>query len=235
MESSVDKVYPLLANVKTLDSKVIKNIVGALRTSVSADEALAVLRATVARWQLKTKGVVPFELEATFESIVYGVFSVDAVALAGGDCMSQFYSLFCRSVKQVLVNDLSGAVVAVSQEVMNVAKIVDSKVESLVETAVDAAAAVEASAVAAVEAVAVEASAAVQAAVVEASAAVQAAVVEASAAVAARETSAGEAGNVVSEVLAAVASEVSPVVAAAASQSAHARRSYARRAAKFVA
>ena len=224
MESSVDKVYPLLANVKTLDSKVIKNIVGALRTSVSADEALAVLRATVARWQLKTKGVVPFELEATFESIVYGVFSVDAVALAGGDCMSQFYSLFCRSVKQVLVNDLSGAVVAVSQEVMNVAKIVDSKVESLVETAVDAAAAVEASAVAAVEAVAVEASAAVQAAVVEASAAV-----------AARETSAGEAGNVVSEVLAAVASEVSPVVAAAASQSAHARRSYARRAAKFVA
>lgn len=235
METSVDKVYPLLANVKTLDSKVIKNIVGALRTSVSADEALAVLRATVARWQLKTKGAVPFELEATFEGIVHGVFSVDAVALAGGDCMSQFYSLFCRSVKQVLANDLSGAVVAVSQEVMNVAKIVDSKVESLVETAVDAAAAVEASAVAAVEAVAVEASAAV----VEASAAVQAAVVEASAAVetsaAVREASAGEAGTVVSEVLAAVASELSPVVAAAASQSAHARRSYARRAAKFVA
>jgi len=169
MESLVDRVYPLLADTKTLDGKVIKDIVTTLRSSVSADEALAVLRATVARWQLKTKGAVPFDLEAAFEGIVYGVFSVDAVALAGGDCISQFYSLFCRSVKQVVVNDLSGAVVALSKEVADVAEAVEAAseavvaasdaVEAVVETASEAVAAVDSGTVvsevlAAVEAVA---------------------------------------------------------------------------------
>jgi len=216
MESLVDRVYPLLADTKTLDSKVIKDIVSTLRSSVSADEALAVLRATVARWQLKTKGAVPFDLEAAFEGIVYGVFSVDAVALAGGDCISQFYSLFCRSVKQVVVNDLSGAVVALSKEVADVAEAVEAASEAASEAVVAASDAVEAAVVAASDAV-VAASDAVEAA----SEAVVAAV---------------DSGTVVSEVLAAVeAGTVVSQVATGPSHSDRARRYYARKVGKFVA
>ena len=119
MEGQVEKVYPLLANVKELDSNTVKTVVSTLRTFVTADDALAVLRAAVTKWQQETKGVVPFELDATFEAVVSLAFASEAetkkkVVAVGVGCFSYFYSLFCRSVRtveQTLVTDLSGAIV----------------------------------------------------------------------------------------------------------------------------
>ena len=121
MDTVVDKVYPLISNESALNAEILLNLVKSISESLSAeqrDSTLSVLQAIVAKWQKETKGVVPFELEATFElvvkSVVDGSLKVPAVSTR---CLEQIGWLFCRRVAAVVpgvVDDISAAAVAAS-------------------------------------------------------------------------------------------------------------------------
>ena len=121
MDTVVDKVYPLISNESALNAEILLNLVKSISESLSAeqrDSTFSVLQAIVAKWQKETKGVVPFELEATFElvvkSVVDGSLKVPAVSTR---CLEQIGWLFCRRVAAVVpgvVEDISAAAVAAS-------------------------------------------------------------------------------------------------------------------------
>jgi len=120
MEDLVQKVLPLLQNVKTLDADLLKNVVKTLSESVSAEQkglALEALREAVKRWQQETKGALPFELEATFDIVVDTVFSelptVEAVLKSS--FVQKLLALFCAhccSASAVSVDEVSAVVAA---------------------------------------------------------------------------------------------------------------------------
>jgi hypothetical protein len=104
-----------------LNGEVLLNLVKSISKALSAEQrgsTLSVLREIVEKWQKETKGVVSFELEATFELVVKSVLGDSLkVPAVSTRCLGQFGWVFCRSVAAVVpgaVEDISGAVVAAS-------------------------------------------------------------------------------------------------------------------------
>jgi hypothetical protein len=120
-EAVINKVYYLISNESVLNGEVLLNLVKSISKALSAEQrgsTLSVLREIVEKWQKETKGVVPFELEATFElvvkSVLEGSLKVPAVSTR---CLEQFGWFLCRRVAAVVpgaVEDISGAVVVAS-------------------------------------------------------------------------------------------------------------------------
>ena len=126
MEDLVQKVLPLLQNVKTLDADLLKNVVKTLSESVSAEQkglVLEALREAVKRWQQETKGALPFELEATFDIVVDTVFSelptVEAVLKSS--FVQKLLALFCAHCCSASAVAVEVATVASVDEVVAVA------------------------------------------------------------------------------------------------------------------
>jgi len=124
MDTVIDKVYSVISNEPVLNGEILLNLVKSILESLSAeqrDSTLSVLRATVAKWQKETKGVVPFELEATFELVVKSVLGDSLkVPAVSTRCLGQFGWFFCRSVAAVVpgaVEDISGCAVSASSPV----------------------------------------------------------------------------------------------------------------------
>jgi len=152
MEDLVQKILPLLQNVKTFDTDLLKNVVKTLRESVSAEQkglVLEALREAVKRWQQETKGVLPFELEATFDIVVDTVFlefpTVEAVVKSS--FVQKLLALFCAhccsassvAVEVATVASVVDEVVAVAGEAVTVAAEVATVVGEAVTVAVEAA------------------------------------------------------------------------------------------------
>ena len=124
-DAVINKLYPFISNESRLSPDVLLNLVKSISDSLSAeqrDSTLSVLREIVAKWQKETKGVVPFELEATFELVVKSVLEGSSVKVPSVStrCLEQFGWFLCRRVAAVVpeaFEDISGAVVAASAAV----------------------------------------------------------------------------------------------------------------------
>jgi len=121
MDTVIDKVYSVISNEPVLNGEILLNLVKSILESLSAeqrDSTLSVLRATVAKWQKETKGVVPFELEATFELVVKSVLGDSLkVPAVSTRCLGQFGWFLCR--RFAAAEDISGCAVSASSPVVD--------------------------------------------------------------------------------------------------------------------
>lgn len=137
-QSLVDKAVATLTDVKTLDAKSLTGAVKVVAAELtSSPEVLKVLQEVVAKWRQETKGVVPFEVEATFELVVKQVLdgkggdAVKTVEVASVGCLRYLASLFCRYAA-------AEAPKVVKEVVDAVAEVAPDAVKGAVETTGDA-------------------------------------------------------------------------------------------------
>ena len=136
-----NKLYLLISDKKSLNGKIILNLVKAISQALSAeqrDSTLLILQEVVKKWQQETKGDVPFELSATFELVVKNVLygKTSSVPFVSIGCFEQFGWIFCRRVADSAVE---AAVDALDDVVEDAVDALDDVVEDAVDAVVGAA------------------------------------------------------------------------------------------------
>ena len=113
----VDKALATLTYVNTLDAKSLTAVAFVLAAELTSSPELdKALQEVVEKWLQETKGVVPFEIEATCETVVKQVLASkgdDTVKATSVGCLSYFASLFCRYVSADVPKGAKDAVYAV--------------------------------------------------------------------------------------------------------------------------